>query len=259
MFRRLLALLLLAACATYFVFVREDEPSDGLTWVELGNSGGPPLPPVEPPPFEPVRSPEPGAGAAVVQEALEGAPPVPTAQQRTLRGAVVDLAGQPVAGVTVERRHAYLDAGLARSGADGRFEIVLSELHGELVTRSDEWLLVGGERFLSDFREQDFLLVVAPAMTLSGRVVDPAGQAIADAAVTLVQPGDALVRFGIVAPPLEHEAQRGWSDRDGQFKLGPVPRIPGARVEATLSGAEPGSAEVPADATAPVTIVLSDG
>ncbi|MCY3000323.1 MAG: carboxypeptidase regulatory-like domain-containing protein [Planctomycetota bacterium] len=258
MFRRLIALLLLAACATYFAFVREDEASDGLTWVELGRDNGNNLPPLEPPPYEPEPSLEPGAGAALVQEALEGLPVVEAAQRKALRGKVVDLAGAPVAGIAVERRHAYLDAGHARSGADGRFEIVLNELHGELVTRSDDWLLVGGERFLSDFHEADFLLVVAPAVTLSGRVVDPAGQPIPDAAVTLVQPGDALVRFGIVAPPLEHDSQRGWSDRDGLFKLGPVPRIAGARVEATLTGAEPGSAEVPADATAPLTIVLSD-
>lgn len=257
MFRRLLALLLLAVCATYFVFVDEGQASDGLTWVELGRDNGNPAPLPEPPPFDPEPSPEPGAGAAVVQEALEGRPVVDAAQHHTLHGKVVDLAGEPVAGVVVERRHAYLDAGHARSGADGRFEIVLSELHGELVATSDDWLLVGGERFLSDFREQEFLLVVAPAFTLSGRVVDPAGQPIADAAVTLVQPGDALVRFGIVAPPLEHETQRGWSDRDGQFKLGPVPRIAGAQVEATLTGADPGSAEVPADATKPLTIVLS--
>lgn len=258
MFRRLLALLLLAACATYFVFVGEDEASDGLTWVELGRDNGNPAPPAELPPFDPEPSAEPGAGAAILQEALEGLPVVEAAQHRALRGKVVDLAGAPVEGIVVERRHAYLDAGHARSGADGRFEIVLNELHGELVPRSDDWLLVGGERFLSDYREAEFLLVVAPAVTLSGRVVDPAGQPIPDAVVTLVQPGDALVRFGIVAPPLEHEAQRGWSDRDGQFKLGPVPRIAGARVEATLTGANPGSAEVPADAAAPLTIVLSD-
>jgi hypothetical protein len=257
MLRRLFALLLLALCATYFVFVGEDEASDGLTWVELGRDSGNAAPPPEPIEFDTQPSPEPGAGAAVVQEALEGSPVSVASERRTLRGKVVDLAGQPVANVAVERRHAYLDAGHARSGADGRFEISLSELHGELVARSDEWLLVGGERFLSDHQRQEFLLVVAPAVTLSGKVIDAAGQPIADAAVTLVQPGDALVRFGIVAPPLEHEAQRSWSDRDGQFRLGPVPRIAGARVEATLTGAEPGSADVPPDASAPLTIVLS--
>ena len=258
MFRRLLALLVLAACATYFVLVREDEASDGLTWIELGRERDQELPPIEAPPFEPERSAEPGANAAFVQETLDGLAGIETAQRRALRGKIVDVAGQPVAGVAVERRHAYLDAGHARSGADGRFEIVLSELHGELVPRSDEWLLVGGERFLSDFHEQEFLLVVAPAMSLKGRVVDPAGQPIADAAVTLVQPGDALVRFGIVAPPLEHPTQRGWSGRDGSFALGPFPRIAGARVEATLSGAEPGSSQVPAELSGPLTVVISE-
>ena len=74
MFRRLLALLLLAACATYFVFVGEDEASDGLTWVELGRDNGNPAPPAELPPFDPEPSAEPGAGAAILQEALEGLP-----------------------------------------------------------------------------------------------------------------------------------------------------------------------------------------
>lgn len=248
-FRKTLVVLVLIAAALYFVLVREPEPSEGLTWVDLSEQRA-----------QAERAEQQAVAVETPLEpemlALGPKPEVPKVKLR-VTGRVVDASGAPVPRLAIERRHAYLDAAQALSDEEGRFVIEVDELHGELLPLDSAWMLLGGARHLNEDQAGDYQIVVAPAVMVRGSVVDPSGDPIPDAALFAFPPSDALVPFGIVAPPVEHESQRGWSGADGSFRIGPLPHVPGARVEASLTGYEPASALLPEDPSQPVVIVLS--
>ncbi|MBM3991712.1 MAG: carboxypeptidase regulatory-like domain-containing protein [Planctomycetes bacterium] len=252
--RNTLAVLVLLGFGAYFLLVKESERSEGLQYVDLaaqralaergaaGNSA-------VPPPLEPL---EPDAEAAPRSEFS-----IPSLR-RSVRGRAVDASGNPLAGIGVQRTHAFLSEARTESDAEGRFELTLEEPQGELTASGSGWILIGGERYLAAEREDDYLLVLAPAVEFRGRLIDARGAPVSDASLYAIPPGDALVRFGLVAPPLEHESQRGWSDLDGSFRIGPLPFLPGGRIEVSAPGSSPVEFPQPTDPSQPIELVIGE-
>lgn len=252
--RNTLVVLVLLAFGAYFLLVQEDTRSEGLQYVELGGPREPAsstsAPRVEiPPPYEQANpTDEPAAPSEFSIPSL----------RLIVRGRVVDSQGKPLAGIGVQREHAFLPDSRAESDSQGRFELAIEEPQGELSASGAGWILIGGERYLDPEREEDYLLVLAPAVEFRGRVVDARGVPVSDASLFAIPPGDALVRFGLVAPPMEHESQRGWSARDGAFRLGPVPFLPGGRIEVSAPGASPVEFPQPAEPSQPLQLVIGE-
>jgi len=252
--RKMLAALVLLGFGGYFLLVKEGERSEGLQYVDLaaqravlergalGNSA-------DPPPFEP--------GEADAEAAPQSEFSIPSLRC-SVRGRVVDASGNPLPGIGVQRIHAFLSEARTESGAEGRFELTLEEPQGELTASGSGWILIGGERYLAAEREDDYLLVLAPAVEFRGRLIDTRGAPVSDASLYAIPAGDALVRFGLVAPPLEHESQHGWSEPDGSFRLGPLPFLPGGRIEVSAPGSSPVEFPQPADPSQPIEIVIGE-
>jgi len=253
--RNALVVLVLLSFGAYFVLVQEDTRSEGLQYVDLsgpresGERGAPPRVEI-PPPFEPGANPE-DEGAARNEFSIPSL-------RLVVRGRVVDAQGKPLAGIGVLRAHAFLPEARTESGPEGRFEFAIEEPQGELTASGAGWILIGGERYIDPEREDDYLLVLAPAVEFRGRVLDARGAPVSDANLFAIPPGDALVRFGLVAPPMEHESQRGWSGRDGSFRLGPVPYLGGGRIEVSAPGASPVEFPQPADPAQLFQLVIGE-
>lgn len=252
--RNALAVLVLLAFGAYFLLVQEGTRSEGLQYVDLSvprepQDTGAPERIDEPPPFDPSQSTD--------ETAPRNEFSIPSLTL-VVRGRVVDPEGKPLAGIGVLRAHAFLREARTESGPDGRFELAIEEPQGELTASGAGWILIGGERYVDPERDEDYLLVLAPAVEFRGRVVDTRGAPVSDASLSAIPPGDALVRFGLVAPPLEHESQSGWSARDGSFRLGPVPFLPGGRVEVSAPGTSPVQFPQPVDPTQPFQLVIGE-
>ncbi|MCC7013413.1 MAG: carboxypeptidase regulatory-like domain-containing protein [Planctomycetes bacterium] len=246
--RKAVMLLVLVAAGVYFALVREPEPSSGLEWIELGAA------PVE---AEESSSSVEFSGDSVPQARVEPLPAEVPVRTARIRGQVFALGEVQLAGLVIERRHAYLDATRSAVAADGSFEMEVGEIHGELWPADPAWISLGGERHLLEDLSDGYSLIVAPAVVWRGTVLDDHGQPIGDAVVHVSAPGDALVPFGIASPPIDHPSQRGWSDERGRFAIGPAPRVQGARIEASRTGYQPKEIELPIDPALPVTIVLT--
>jgi hypothetical protein len=247
--RKVLAVVFLLAAGAYFVFVRETEVGTGLTWVDARAT-----PPEETGPETVEVS---GEEALARAPGDVEAPEEPVANRRTVAGVVLGVGGEPISGVLVERRHPYLVASSAVSGEGGAFSLALDELHGELAPADGAWMLLGGDRHLLEERVDGYELVVAPRTTWSGTVSDPQGRPLADASARVALPGDVLVHLGIVAPPVEHPTQSGWSDKLGRFRIEAAPRVRGSRLEVSLTGYEIASVPLPEDPATPLEIELA--
>lgn len=171
------------------------------------------------------------------------------APSRLVQGKVRDLKGAPVAGALVWSEG---DPGVScvKAGADGGFQIRLPA-SGEAKLRA-----VGAGYLLSDPKPAPrgqgppLVLALAPAGSITGRVVDAAGQPLA------------RVQIRATPDPWEGGPSRSWawSRADGRFRLSRLP--PGKLYEmaATRDGFAPAS--VKADALSspkPVRIVLERG
>jgi hypothetical protein len=255
--RNTLAVLVLLAFGAYFVLVREDTRSEGLQYVDLSPPSARETPSTTRAPRELESPPQFPTDESTVDKAPRSEFSIP-AVLVTLRGRVVDAQGRAVEGIGVERAHSFLESPRVESDAEGRFVLEVEEPHGELQATGAGWILIGGDRYLSAEHDGEYLLVLAPAVELYGRVLDARGAPVVDAALLAIAPGDALVRFGLVAPPLEHESQRSWSTRDGSFRLGPVPFLPGGRIEVSAPGASPVEFPQPKDPSLAFDLVIGE-
>ncbi len=261
--RKAVVVFVLLAGVAYFLIARDEVAPGGYTYRDLGtgatveardggreNDAAPALD---------------GTHALDATRALDAfadpalAAPQPDAEPaRALRitGRVVDFAGVPIAGVPIVQRHPFLEAGPLASDTDGTFSLLVEQARGELEARSDAWILLGGERLLTDDKKDGYLLVLAPRATWTGVVRNGRGEPLGDALITVRAPGNALVRFGLSNTPLEHESQRAWSDLQGAFRVGPAPDIAGTTLEVTLAGYATTTVELGGDPSMPLAIVL---
>lgn len=193
------------------------------------------------------RTPGPPARTAVSVEtaAVEAEPPAGAGLERS-RGFVRNARGSPVSDVGVGTL-ADLERGTpaVRSGADGTFEIALREtLPVTLVAVDPAWVTVrSGAAFGEGGPEA--VLVVAEAVAVAGRVVDPDGIGLAGADLRVDVPVQDLAGSAELLALTQREEWRATSGEDGRFALQRVPAVDSGRLVASLRGYEPARVALP--------------
>ncbi len=151
----------------------------------------------------------------------------------TLTGVVVDKEGEPVTNYTLLAREArtasimtvYVNEHLNHvNNEEGRFQLEdLRVGHWQLIVQGDDFL--SDPPFEVDLPVVDnspIVITVSPARMITGRVVNPEGQGVQGAEITMQGQGfdfaQALARSTLTP--------KGISGPDGAFKMGPFPNQP---------------------------------
>jgi hypothetical protein len=171
------------------------------------------------------------------------AAPIAGATVRTIRGRVIDEEAAPVSGLRLRLEDASPSVE-TESGAGGRFELATSAASGSIRSISPRWAAVRSGVFRPG-TTVDPLVIVAPAIDLGGRVVDPDGRPVMRARVDLGLPHGFETRFTQI---LESTSVLGWqsnTDEPGRFDLAAVPRVDGSTLRAVVDGYPPTSIACP--------------
>jgi len=203
---------------------------------------------------DPAREPEAGRTLLAPQAPARAERPAaeaPPAATRLVRGRVIDVDGQPVGGVELWAE----DERVAVSGGGGGFEFTTEAAEGSLSTREAGRVTVrsgawGGSASLEP------LVVVAPAGSYAGRVVDAAGRGLDHALVRLALPEGFVQRLGEVLDATHEESWVAITDAGGGFRLERVPLIVDAQLRASLEGFEPAGRWAPPASAEGIVLVL---
>lgn len=145
-------------------------------------------------------------------------PPLPVV---TVRGRVVDASGTPVPEIEVGVLGADEDSPIvAKSDRSGSFQLAATELPCSIVVVDPRWTTLRAGEVTEDAPLVPALVVAAPAVAVSGIVVDPQGRPLAGA------------RLGIRAVRGEWDVG---SAADGTFTFARAPAIAAARLSTRLA------------------------
>jgi len=198
-----------------------------------------------------LREPELAAESSAPAAAAE--PKAPAPAPASVHGRVLDLRSRSLAGVRVWfrdganampskefARHAEEEPApsspTATSEADGRFEIAVPESAGTILCAEPKLATVLAWLCGTTTRNAEAIVVVAPRIELSGRVVAEDGRPLEDASVVVALPAHFRKSFAEV---LDASEERGWvarTDARGAFDLTDVPEVEGARLRVELEG-----------------------
>jgi RNA polymerase sigma-70 factor (ECF subfamily) len=148
------------------------------------------------------------------------------------------------------------DAPAATTDASGGFEIPLPKAQGELAVSDDRWTTVLSSLCGPVSSTSEHVIVVAPHLEHSGRVIDAAGRPLAQARIEIQVPRDLRIAFPHI---LDSSTERGWvaeSDAQGRFELSDAPRIDSAKLQVALDGYVPVSQPAPDVSDHALEIVL---
>ncbi|MEW6071773.1 MAG: carboxypeptidase-like regulatory domain-containing protein [Planctomycetota bacterium] len=260
MARLALAAALLFAAATLVVLLvlsgRDEEGPPAVPAVPEGTTRGAPAPPIagaEAPP-EPAARTE--LGGSLPDAAPEGARqpgPVPGTTVVVVHGRVLDVNGEPLAGVPVASGAAPRRP-LAETDAEGRFAVELPLIggQGELTVIAGRYAAVRDCQVRAEESGLEAILVAAAAIDLGGLVVDAGGVAVAGAGVTIAFHYDDLHGFPL---PLDRSLSPRWlwmawdvtTDGEGRFRIERAPSVPEATIQAHHD--QQGYAQLPLPAT----------
>ena len=179
-----------------------------------------------------------------------------------VRGRVIDLASQPIGGVTVELRPSHGGSGLTTTSEnDGSFEIPIDESHGTLVAGDEQYTSVfhamftgfGGSAPGSGWRP--LTLVVAPSGHFEGEVVDAEGRPVSGAELRVEQPQELRAKLDAVLDNSMPEVRTASADAAGRFAL-VAGRVPGSRLIASKTGFQSTAIELPGESAFDLRLVL---
>ena len=182
--------------------------------------------------------------------------PVPAGPRQTLSGHVRLPNGDAVGGVVVRLDHAWVEEVRAVTDLNGYFELTPDEPRGELDIHGTDWFLLGGSRVVSASQTEDYLLVVAPPLTVLGSVVDADDAPVKDAEVTARTPSGVLVPLGIAALPIQGEGQTALTNRAGRFRLARIPDVEGIELEVRSDDHLPATVPLPSADAAEAGFVI---
>ncbi len=149
---------------------------------------------------------------------------------RELRGRVQDVDGRPLADVGIGL--AGSDAALATSDADGRFACPCPQRTFLLTVIDPKWACLAPLPVSACGSGAEPVLVAAPAIRISGRVVDTAQRPLAGADVRLVLPYEAAALVASAGrPPWGTQ-----SGKDGHFEFASAPALRGNRLATNRAG-----------------------
>ena len=185
----------------------------------------------------------------------------PAAPVETFTGRTVDLAQRPVAGVEVsfEASAPGLAAEPGRTAVTdvrGVFELPVPEGSGSLEARGKGLAQVNTPALFGRAPAEAPVIYMAPAVRLSGRVVDPGGQPVAGADVAVhLPPGRAAELLGGAMSKLAPLAA-GVSGPDGRFELAPFGAVEGSYLMAARAGFRSTRVTLPAGPDPELAVVL---
>ena len=231
-----------------------------------------PAPVVLEPPEQPAPAPAPAAPPLREQRraevALEPEPvppePAPAEVLAALRGRVIDLLGTPVAGVKVvhEHRGGRLSE-VIHSAPDGTFEFAVKAPEGTVRPADELWTAVL-EPVLWDTAPWGGpdeagrnVLVVAPALSITGEVVDESGAPLPGAELEVNAPTHVRMRLPIVLDGSTARSFFATADEAGHFELDAA-AIPGAMIRTWRPGHEDDLRALPDRSTFDLRIVLGN-
>ena len=173
-------------------------------------------------------------------------------------GSVVDLAGRPLAGVQLFRSGD--ERVLGHSAPDGSFDVAVGTLPVRLEARGET--VVGLHAARVERGEQGWrqVIVAAPALRLSGRVIDANGQPLPRATMSVVADDEAFLELDWAAGALAGSARAGFGDRlqpeasadeRGVFDFGRVATGPGLYLRTEAVGHEVDWRRLPSNAWTP--------
>ncbi|MBL8862325.1 MAG: sigma-70 family RNA polymerase sigma factor [Planctomycetes bacterium] len=168
---------------------------------------------------------------------------------RVRRGRVLDLAGDPVAGVGVHddwreaEEQAAPDAVTDASGYFA-FEVAAGASLSHVVARGAGWFTVYSGREAPERGSAEITVIVAPEVRLAGVVVDAAGDPVADAVVAVELDDSERRRLGALTVGAYEISADARTDSLGRFS---IERAPSARgvVSARRGAASPAFTPLP--------------
>lgn len=169
---------------------------------------------------------------------------------------VLDIRGQPVAGVHVGTRKSGKE--LATSDALGSFEFELTENQSELVALDSDWVTVRYDRVRATEPDAAHFLIVAPPLALSGKVVDASARPLDGAVVKVDIPIAAFAGFPLTLDSTGVEAFATKSGPDGAFDLERAPSIAKARLVTSYPKLQADNRALPSQSAADLYIELKE-
>ncbi len=198
------------------------------------------------------------ATSRTAQREAQDAPAPEVAAGIRVHGLVLDQAARPVPGVRVVRAGSARAEEGGATGARGRFEFEVQGGGGRFVVDDERFTTVLSGGFVPVSKPgAECVVVVAPRVTLAGRVIDELGRAVPEADLALVLPEGFRARFTTV---LDHSTDLAFglrADADGRFDWPGVPAIEGARLRAAADGFEPATIDAPAFSELGLVLVLA--
>lgn len=179
--------------------------------------------------LEPTRIPVDESSVAV------GAAPdaTPEALHRA-RGHVLDAEANPVGGLALvfEDDREKIET---RSGASGAFEVLTRSTSGTVTSNQKTVATVrkGLFRAGSSFEP---VVIVAPAITVGGSVLDPDWTPVQGARVSLALPNGFETRFGQILESTRVAKWSTFSDAQGRFVLADLPQVAGSSIRVLVDG-----------------------
>ncbi len=180
--------------------------------------------------------------------------PVPRVALRVV-GRALDVGGAPLAGVEI-RAAERPEAVLARSAGDGGFEFETELRHLRLEGARAGYATVRSGIVSEDAPQREALVVLAPAVDLAGRVVDPAGEGLAEAVLDVHDDWQGLIGFPLPLDGTEMRTSEARSGADGAFEFVSAPRLPGRKLRVRRAGFEAAWLEMPEFSTRDLEIRL---
>lgn len=201
---------------------------------------------------------------STAEKPLEVAAPVPPVA--TFEGAVRELDGRPVAGITVvfeeEREPDFVrrdDAPEATTRTDGTFTLPVPGRAGRLTVASPSYASVVRPYLGGGAPAEPPVVVVAPGRAYSGRVIDEDGQPVENALVEVSLEGSWLQALSIDGAPVHVVlpfAERR-TDPFGEFEFASVGLVEGAFLQASRDGYAAARLDLPVRSRHDLELVLA--